>query len=175
MNKNQHNKTSKGNVNNKMPIIIGSVLVIAVLFVFLNTQNKSQAASTSNNLEAVSRGDLTIIKSDITEEASFYPYQSNDTYMEIIAVRASDGSVRTALNTCQVCYRSGRGYYEQKDDVLICRNCGNRFTVDQIELIKGGCNPVPITEDLKTEDEEEILIAETALTQYAPMFANWRK
>ena len=80
---------------------------------------------------------VSITKSDITEKASFYPYEAGGTYMEVIAIRASDGTVRTALNTCQVCTGSGRGYYSQEGDVLICQNCGNRFTVDQVEVVKG--------------------------------------
>ena len=57
-----------------------------------------------------------------------------------------------AFNTCQVCYDSGRGYYVQEGDVLVCQNCGNRFSAEQVELIKGGCNPVPIDSENKTDD-----------------------
>ena len=45
--------------------------------------------------------------------------------MEIVAVKALDGSIRTAFNTCQVCYNSGRGYYQQEGNELVCQNCGN--------------------------------------------------
>ncbi len=173
MNKNQSNKTSKDNVNKKILFIVSAVLLV-VVFALYNNGNKSQASPSTDNIVAAS-GDLTILKSDITEQATFYPYKSNDTYMEIIAIKASDGSVRTALNTCQVCYKSGRGYYEQKGDVLVCKNCGNQFTVDQIELIKGGCNPIPITKDLKTESSEEILITADALVPFEPVFARWKR
>ena len=37
----------------------------------------------------------------------------------------------------------------QKGEYLVCNNCGNRFLATQVELIKGGCNPVPITRELK--------------------------
>jgi uncharacterized membrane protein len=94
--------------------------------------------------------------------------------MEVLAVRASDGTVRTALNTCQVCNNSGRGYYVQEGNVLVCQNCGNQFTIDQIELIKNGCNPVPIEQNIKTEDEEKIVIQEDALAQYEPLFTVWK-
>jgi len=45
------------------------------------------------------------MKKTITKTASFFPYESNGKYMDIIAVQANDGSVRTALNTCQVSSR----------------------------------------------------------------------
>lgn len=54
--------------------------------------------------------------------------------MEVIAVKDSGGTVRTAFNTCQVCYSSGKGYYKQKGDKLVCQNCGNAFTMDQVRI-----------------------------------------
>ncbi|MDR2445448.1 MAG: DUF2318 domain-containing protein [Spirochaetaceae bacterium] len=66
------------------------------------------------------------------------------TRLEVLAVKAPDGTVRTAFNTCQVCYASGRGFYKQQGTVLVCQNCGNRFRMSQVGLRSGGCNPVPI-------------------------------
>ncbi len=174
MNKKQNNKAFNGNVNKNIIFMVGTVLVAAAALFSLFGPKPSAPPSAVPNSVTVG-GDLTIVKSDITEEASFYPYESNGTYMEVVAVRASDGSVRTALNTCQVCYKSGKGYYEQKGSNLVCKNCGNRFTIDQIELTKGGCNPVPITTDLKTEDAEKVVISSDILTQAEPFFAVWNK
>lgn len=117
---------------------------------------------------------VTITKSDITKKATFFPFEAEGTYMEVIAIRASDGTVRTALNTCQVCTGSGRGYYAQEGDVLVCKNCGNRFTVDQVEVVKGGCNPVPIFAQNKTEDDESITISSDYLIKNKTLFYNWK-
>jgi uncharacterized membrane protein len=95
--------------------------------------------------------------------------------MEVIAVRASDGTIRTALNTCQVCYRSGRGFYKQVGEVLVCQNCGNRFKVDQVELVRGGCNPIPILEGEKSDLGDSILIPDAFLKKAAPYFAVWKR
>lgn len=119
--------------------------------------------------------DLKILKSQVTSTAKFYPYKAGSIYMEVIAVKASDNSIRTALNTCQVCFNSGRGYYTQQGDELICNNCGNRFKIDQIEKIKFGCNPIPITNEYKTEDGKNIIISKDFLAQTAKYFANWKK
>ncbi len=94
--------------------------------------------------------------------------------MEIIAIRASDGTVRTAFNTCQVCYSSGRGYYKQEGDLLTCQNCGNQFGRDDVEVVKGGCNPVPITEEYKTENEDTITIPREFLEEAEVIFKNWK-
>ena len=119
-------------------------------------------------------GDLQILKKDITATAKFFQFKVDGVLMEVLALRAPDGTVRTALNTCQVCYTSGRGYYVQEGDVLVCQNCGNRFKASQVELIKGGCNPIPITADLKTEDANTITIAKSILAQAKPLFAKWK-
>jgi uncharacterized membrane protein len=95
--------------------------------------------------------------------------------MEVLAVKAPDGTIRTSFNTCQVCYGSGRGYYKQEGDVLVCQNCGNRFKTSQVEKIKGGCNPVPILEDNKTDDGTTITISKDFLEQNKSYFENWKK
>lgn len=118
---------------------------------------------------------IVIKKKDITVRAKFYPYVVNGKNMEIFAVKASDGTIRTALNTCQICYSSGRGYYKQEGAIFICQNCGNQFRLDQIEKIKGGCNPIPILGKEKTDLGDSIGISRQYLASVAPYFANWKK
>lgn len=118
---------------------------------------------------------IIIKKKDISYKAKFYPYVVNGKNMEIFAVKASDGTIRTALNTCQVCYSSGRGYYKQVNAVFICQNCGNQFKLDQIEKIKGGCNPIPILSQDKTDLGDSIGISKQYLASVASYFARWKK
>ncbi|MDR0570192.1 MAG: DUF2318 domain-containing protein [Clostridiales Family XIII bacterium] len=120
-------------------------------------------------------GGLTIPIADITEKAAFYSVDVDGTKMEVIAVKAPDGSIRTAFNTCEVCYDSGRGYYKQEDDVLVCQNCGNRFQTSQIETQAQGCNPWPIFADDKTVTEENVVISQEFLKEAKGIFANWGK
>jgi hypothetical protein len=120
-------------------------------------------------------GDLRIPKKEVTAAVKFYPYRAGGVLMEVLALRAPDGTVRTAFNTCQVCYSSGRGWYTQKGEYLVCNNCGNRFLSSQVELIKGGCNPVPITKDLKVEDADFITIPKALLEEAKPLFLRWKK
>ena len=120
-------------------------------------------------------GDLKIPKKEVTAAAKFYGYKLGNVQIEVLALRAPDGTIRTALNTCQVCYDSGRGWYTQQGDFLVCNNCGNRFAARQVELIKGGCNPVPITRELKREDAEFIYIPKGILEQAKPFFLKWKR
>ncbi|WP_330400925.1 DUF2318 domain-containing protein [Lacrimispora amygdalina] len=136
------------------------------------------ACSTSNEAPkdtAQVQTDLVIPVSEISSTATYYPVEVDGTKMEVVAVKAPDGSIRTAFNTCQVCYDSGRGYYKQDGDVLVCQNCGNRFPMDRVEVEAGGCNPWPIFDQNKTVTEDSITITSDFLNESRQIFANWKK
>ncbi|MDR3342041.1 MAG: DUF2318 domain-containing protein [Treponema sp.] len=118
--------------------------------------------------------DLIIPINAISTTVQFYPVSIEGTRMEVLAVQAPDGTIRTAFNTCQVCYASGRGYYKQNGNVLVCQNCGNRFRMSQVEVVSGGCNPVPIFPENKTVDAEKIVISKEFLTRAKGIFARWK-
>lgn len=168
---NQSNKKALATkqTKNRTYAIIGVIAVLVIGFIII------KSAAGGSDTAGTATGDLKIPKSEVSEIATFYPYKAGKTDMEVMAVRASDGTIRTAFNTCQICYDSGRGYYEQQGDTLVCQNCGNRFHIDQVEKIRGGCNPVPILDEYKTEDDEYIVIPQTFLEEYKVLFGNWRK
>jgi|GEM_PF-112312 len=118
---------------------------------------------------------ILIQKNEITSTAKFFPYTADGVKMEVFAVKSSDGVIHTAFNTCQVCYDSGRGYYVQKGDVFVCQNCGNRFNASDIGKSKGGCNPVPLADDLKIEDEISIKIPASTLNGAKELFSDWKR
>lgn len=133
----------------------------------------AQTADTQEAAQSESK-DLVISVGDVSEKALFIPVKADGVDMEVIAVQAPDGSIRTAFNTCQVCFDSGRGYYVQEGDELVCQNCGNRFPMDEVEITRGGCNPVPIPEDLKTVTADTITIPYDLLQQAKELFSKWK-
>ena len=138
-------------------------------------EEASEAGEDENQEVSISSGEsLTIPVSDLTESAAFYPVNVDGTEMEVIAVKTSDGKIRTAFNTCQVCYDSGNGYYKQEGDKLVCQNCGNSFTMDQVGETAGGCNPWPILESDRTLADDEIQISYDFLKDSADIFLNWK-
>ncbi len=162
-------KTSK----KKLIMYIGCFIALGIaIAVFLIPKNTTQVAN--EPIPITDGSDLVIEKASIGEEAQFYPYKSGDIDMELLAFKASDGSIRTAFNTCQVCYDSGYGYYVQEGDVLVCQNCGNRFPSDRVGIEVGGCNPIPIMADNKKEDETTITIASTTIDEYSVYFERWK-
>ncbi len=139
--------------------------ILAVVVLFANGVSHGQENG----------NDLRILKSEVTATAKFYPYNADGTKLEVIAVKASDGSIRTAFNTCQVCFDSGRGFYTQQGNELTCNNCGNRFKIDQLEKVRFGCNPIPIMKENKTDDGKYITIAKEFLVKNKAYFARWKK
>ncbi len=139
------------------------------------TQETTALKPANESKSAQADTDLVIPVSDISDKVTFYPVEADGTKMEVLAVKAPDGTIRTAFNTCQVCYDSGRGYYKQDGNELVCQNCGNRFPMSRVEVEAGGCNPWPIFDQNKTVTDESITISSDFLKESKQIFANWKK
>ena len=136
-----------------------------------NTQAASSENTTATDIATTavdSAESVTSIKKDgylaipiagLSQTASFYKADLDGTEVELVALKDSKGNLRTAFNACQVCYSSGRGYYRQEGEYLVCQNCGNSFTIDQVGIASGGCNPWPILDSDRTVTDDEIQIS----------------
>jgi len=147
----------------------------AAAFLLAGTMLSAQNAGLNLKKPVIANQDLVIQIAEITENALFFPVDIDGVRMEVLAVKAPDGTIRTAFNTCQVCYASGRGYYVQTSTVLVCQNCGNRFRMSQVERRAGGCNPVPILPANKTVTAETITIPKEYLKQAKAIFESWKR
>lgn len=81
--------------------------------------------------------------SQVSTKARFYNYDSNGVIVEYFAVKADDGSIKTAFNACDVCYGAKKGYRQSGED-MICNNCGNHYPISGLgteNLNGGGCWP----------------------------------
>lgn len=136
-----------------------------------NTQAASSENTTASDIATTavdSAESVTSIKKDgylaipiagLSQTASFYKADLDGTEVELVALKDSKGNLRTAFNACQVCYSSGRGYYRQEGEYLVCQNCGNSFTIDQVGIASGGCNHWPILDSDRTVTDDEIQIS----------------
>lgn len=122
-------------MNKNLLIGIGILVVVAVLyFVF--------GGITGNVVRVgmIDEGEVMKIPlSEISRTAGFYDYDG----IKFFVVKAKDGSVKTAFDACDVCYRSRKGYRQQGDD-MICNNCGNYYPISGLgtkNLRGGGCWP----------------------------------
>lgn len=169
-----NNSKHKQNKRDRKKVLIIIVAAVALIAFGLGMMNFIKTGSKTADSKVVKNSDIVIPVNELTEQVSFYPAEIDGTKLEIMAVKASDGSIRTAFNTCQICFSSGSGYYEQEGNQLVCQNCGNRFGMDDVEVTRGGCNPVPITSENKTVNDETITISQDFLLQAKSIFANWK-
>ncbi len=90
-------------------------------------------------------GMLSIPVKDISDgQAHYFEVKADDGILvKFFTVKSQDGIIRAAIDSCDVCYKSGKGYI-QEGDVMVCTNCGRRFATDRINEVKGGCNPAPL-------------------------------
>jgi len=149
------------------------VSLAAAFLLAAGTMLFAQNAELNQRKPVITDRDLVIQIAEITENALFFPVDIDGVRMEILAVRAPDGSIRTAFNTCQICYASGRGYFVQTGTLLVCQNCGNRYRMSQVERRAGGCNPVPIFPANKTVTADTITISREYLRQARAIFEMW--
>lgn len=171
-----NHKKKKSNSRNIIYMGIGAVLVVLIAeSTIFNQQDNKNEGKRKENMVVLNGKDLVIPINEITNQASYYPVEVDGVDLEVLAIKASDGTIRTAFNTCQICYSSGRGYYEQEGDVLICQNCKNRFSPDEVEITRGGCNPVPIFDEDKQVDDTNITISNTFLKEATGIFENWKE
>ena len=162
---------------NNTRIFLTLLTVFTLSFMLTGCSNEvSKGENTEESTAQVVSKDESLVISinELTNTVHFYPVVVDDISMEVLAVLDSDGNVRTAFNTCQICYSSGKGYYEQSGDKLICQNCGNEFTVNQIEEEAGGCNPWPIFSADKTVTNDTLTISYDFLKESSELFGNWK-
>jgi len=83
-------------------------------------------------------------------KARFYRLNGQTGPVDFFVVRSHDGVIRSAFDTCDVCYKARKGY-RQEGDEMVCNNCDQRFRTDMINVVKGGCNPAPLQRQLVGE------------------------
>jgi uncharacterized membrane protein len=93
--------------------------------------------------------------------AHFYKVQGSRGEIAFFLVKSTDGVIRAAFDTCDVCYQEKKGY-RQEGDFMVCNNCGQKFRTDLINQVKGGCNPAPLQRGLSGD---QVVIQLAALEQ----------
>jgi uncharacterized membrane protein len=80
---------------------------------------------------------------DVSETAKFYKFDAGGVTVKYFLIKAPDGTVRAALDACDACYPEKKGY-KQSGEFMVCQNCGMKFHVSRVSMVKGGCNPHPV-------------------------------
>lgn len=151
------------------------LIVLIFVLILINGCSNYEKSNTNKYLDANLNeyGDIIINEKDITNVATFYNYNVDGVNVQLIAVKAQDGTVRTAFNTCQACSPSPNAYFTQDGDYFVCENCKNRFHINEMGVEHGGCNPIPITDKNKKVENGIITISKNYIKEYKDKFVNW--
>jgi len=153
-------ETKRGQFNEQTSsgkkMMIPIVLVLAVVAVggwFLFGQG---AVGGPTLVEAAQDGKISFAAADFTDgKAKFYRFKGQAGPIDFFVVKSIDGVIRSAFDTCDVCYKALKGYRQEGHD-MVCNNCDQRFPTDKINIVKGGCNPAPLQ---RQQAGEKIVIA----------------
>ncbi|HIJ78987.1 MAG: DUF2318 domain-containing protein [Desulfobulbaceae bacterium] len=125
-------------------IYIGIAGLIVLSAVFVGTGMAGLWEKGPQILQPVNgRLEIPLPSIDDSKAHHFRVQASDGTMVTFFTIRSDDGVYRAAIDACDVCYKSGKGY-EQNGVYMICRNCGQSFHASKINVIKGGCNPAPL-------------------------------
>jgi len=126
---------------------IGALLLIVVLFGVIGAP---AFAAAKDAVPAAGAPDVSYpVDMFDNGKARHFEYKTSDgVTVKYFIMKSSDGIIRAAFDACDVCWREGKGY-TQKDDVMVCNNCGRRFPSTKINVVTGGCNPGPLTRNIE--------------------------
>lgn len=149
--------------------IIIAIVSISFIMITIGGNEDSLDNRTINESTVKSKDEVIIPLSDISDEVSFYSFDSDGVKIKYFAVRDSEGDVHVAFDACDLCYNEKKGY-RQIGDVMKCINCGNQYPINGLgtENTYGGCWPSYLPIEI---DEENITIKITDLESKRYMFS----
>jgi uncharacterized membrane protein len=100
-----------------------------------------------------------------------YRFRDGGAEVRFFVARDPQGTVRAALDACEVCHDAGKGYRLERG-AMLCLNCGRVFALSRIGVIVGGCNPHPLK---FVSDKESVTLAAAELLAGAKYFPENRR
>lgn len=130
-------------------LLLGIIAVAVIVFGALAVEN-----AIGNTVREVNIKKSTLSKDKVT----FYSVKPLDT--QIMAVIASDGTIRLAFNDCLSCYYNDgvRAHFTDTGVSVVCDNCGCETFYDDMGLLSYECTPYPILSDYIYEDDTHVAI-----------------
>jgi len=124
-------------------VVIVATLLVGAVCVFAFSLVKYEKVK-------VTGGAVSIPVTKVSDgKAHFYRFNDGAKDIDFVVVKGSDGALRTSFDACYTCFHAKKGY-EQKGDVLVCKNCNRQFAIDRIgPHAVGGCNPSYLRSQVK--------------------------
>ncbi len=129
---------------------IGALVVVAVV-AFVVVSNRGGGETATATVATAPGADVIMPVASVNDgKAHFFTYDAGGTTVKYFVLSDSTGKVRAALDACEVCYAQKKGY-SQEGDSMVCNNCGQVFPAKEINVVTGGCNPIPLKRSVQGE------------------------
>lgn len=154
-------------------VIIAAVVLIVVPKSGSTEQtNDAKNNSVANTVAQTSDDGLEILASQLSEDQISLFRVADDSKVELVAIKGSDGKAKVALATCQSCNGSPGAYYTQSGNLLRCNNCGLTFPLTVIGEEGSGCHPIMLDSTKVTEISDGVSVDKEYLLSFEPLFEN---
>jgi len=147
---------------------MASVYVSSFVFIFLVTAEfiytKSVSALSPATEVIFQNGQVNIPLTGVSGgDLHRFSANENGTTVRFWLYQKPDGKIATVFDACEIC--GGVGFYKSANGV-VCKNCAAPVNPQSIGT-KGGCNPVPLTAEIVSN---EVVIKEADIAAGARMF-----
>lgn len=135
--------------------IILLVLWLGVLFWFYKPCCWLKQNSASGGYEGIKEvtaqnGTVQISISEIKDGTMhYYKYNASNVWIRFFIIKAPGDSIKTSFDACEACGPAG---YYQAGSELVCKKCGLKFSIENIGVVVGGCNPIPLNATLSASN-----------------------
>ncbi len=128
-----------------------AALVLGGSAYFLSKQ-PPEGGAVSAGLAPEELGEITLPVSTFQDgKARYYEHRTaGGVNVRFFVLKSSDGVIRAAFDACDSCWRAGKGYH-QEGDQMVCDNCRMKFDSVKVNEVKGGCNPAPLQREVRGE------------------------
>jgi uncharacterized membrane protein len=153
----------------RVVIVTGLVFVVFVVVVICVAVLHRQEDTGFASAELLpSGGDVRLAAKTFDDgQAHFYRYTTaGGREIRFFVIKTSDGVVRTALDSCGLCYKQRRGY-RQAGHVMVCNNCGRTLPLMRVNVVQGACNPGPLE---RAVEGDQVLLNAASLELGAAYF-----
>jgi uncharacterized membrane protein len=142
---------------NPLPMVMAAVVIIALaaglgLFLFPGGNSPTVISTGSSSGASTAEDGLFTYPLSLFDDGKARHFQYADAAGNVTVgyfiLKSTDGVVRAAFDACDVCWRAGKGYY-QEGSTMVCRNCGRRFESVMVNEVQGGCNPAPLNRTIQ--------------------------
>ncbi|HVN91390.1 MAG TPA: Fe-S-containing protein [Candidatus Binataceae bacterium] len=134
-------------------ILLGAAGVISAAAIAVSVSQPSCTTITGGDKLTVAMAKLA------PGTASFFCYRDEaGDHLRFVLARDESGQVHSILDGCRQCGKFHKGY-ATADGELICRVCGNKYKLADVERGEGSCVPVALPSK-QSHDHIEIKVAD---------------